>query len=77
MSDQLITAVVSIVLGIIGLAALATVLSPKAATSQVIGAASGGLAQDIGTAVSPVTGGGLGLGGLSGSLNLGGVGNGL
>lgn len=57
MGDQLITALVSIVLAIISLAALATVLSSKAQTSQVIGAASSGLSTDIGAAVSPVTGG--------------------
>lgn len=66
MSDQLITAMVSVVLAIISLAALATVLSPKAQTSQVIGAASQGLSTDIATAVSPVTGGG----GLGGNLSL-------
>lgn len=64
MSDQLITAMVSIVLAIIGLAALATVLSSKATTSQVINAGSQGLATDIGAAVSPVTGASIG-GGLS------------
>ena len=60
MSDQLITAMVSVVLAIIGLAALATVLSPQAQTGNVIKAGSAGLATDIGAAVSPVTGGGLG-----------------
>lgn len=60
MSDNLITALVSIVVAIIGLAALSVVLSPKASTSQVIGAGSQGLATDISAAVSPVSGGGLG-----------------
>ena len=60
MSENLVTALVSIVVAIIGLAALATVLSPKARTSQVIGAGAGGLAQDIGAAVAPVTGGSFG-----------------
>lgn len=60
MSDNLVTAIVSIVLAIIGLASLATILSSNAQTSNVIKAASGGLAQDIGAAVSPVTGGGMG-----------------
>jgi hypothetical protein len=69
MSDQLITAMVSVVLGIIGLAALATVLSGRANTSQVIRSASSGLATDIGAAVSPVTGGSVGgFGGLGGGL---------
>lgn len=56
MSDQLITAVVSVVIAIIGLAALATVLSPQAKTSQVIQAGSQGLGSDIQAATSPVTG---------------------
>jgi hypothetical protein len=56
MSDQLITAMVSVVLGIIGLAALATFLSSKANTSQVINAAAGGLSTDIQAATAPVTG---------------------
>jgi len=59
MSDQLITAMVSVVLAIVGLAALATVLSPKASTAKVIQAGAGGLSQTIATAVSPVTGGGM------------------
>ena len=70
MSDQLITAIVSIVLAIIGLAALATVLSGKAQTSQVIGAASQGLSTDIGAAVSPVTGSSIG-GGMGSLPSLG------
>ena len=58
MSEQLVTAIVSIVLAIISLAALAVIVSPQAGTGTVIKAASGGLAQDIGAAVAPVTGGG-------------------
>jgi VIT1/CCC1 family predicted Fe2+/Mn2+ transporter len=61
MSDNLVTALVSIVLAIISLAALATILSPHAQTSTVIRAGSQGLATDITAAVSPVTGGGFGL----------------
>ncbi len=57
MSDNLITALVSIVVAIIGLAALATVLSPKAQTAQVVQAGSAGLATDIAAATSPVSGG--------------------
>jgi hypothetical protein len=55
-SSELVTALVSVVLAIIGLAALATLLSPQAKTSDVIKAGSGGLATDIGAAVAPVTG---------------------
>ena len=75
MSYQLITAVVSIVLGIIGLAALATVLSGQAQTSNVIKSASGGLATDISAATNPYSGGNGGLGSLP-SLGSG-TGNGI
>ena len=57
MSDQLVTALVSIVLAIIALASLAVIVSPQAQTGGVIKAASGGLATDIGAAVAPVSGG--------------------
>jgi hypothetical protein len=57
MTDQLVTALVTIVVAIIGLASLSVILSPKAATSQVIQAGSSGLAQNISAAISPVTGG--------------------
>jgi len=60
MSDNLITAMVAVVTAIIGLAALSVVLSPNAQTSNVLKAASGGLSTDIGAAVAPVSGGGLG-----------------
>ena len=60
MSENLVTALVSIVVAIIGLATLSVILSPKASTSAVIGAGSQGLATDITAAVSPVAGGGLG-----------------
>lgn len=71
MSDSLVTAIVSIVLAIIGLASLSVILSKNAQTGQVIQAASGGLAQDIGAATAPVTGGGLSLGMGSYGGNLG------
>lgn len=75
MSENLTTAIVSIVLAIIGLASLATILSSNAQTSNVIKAASGGLAQDIQAATGPVTGG---LGGLSfGGLAAPSLGNGV
>lgn len=69
MSDNLVTAVVSIVLAIIGLASLSVLLSPNAQTSNVIKSASGGLATDIMAATGPVTGGG----GLGGGLSYGGL----
>jgi PRD1 phage membrane DNA delivery len=57
MGNELVTALVSVVVAIISLAALTVVLSPNAKTSAVIGAGAGGLAQDIGAAVAPVSGG--------------------
>lgn len=62
MSDNLVTAVVSIVLAIIALATFATAVSPQAKTGAVIQAGAGGLATDIQAATAPVTGG---IGGLS------------
>jgi hypothetical protein len=56
MSDNLITGIVSIVLAIIGVAALALWLSPKGQGVGLINAAGGQLAQNIGVAISPVTG---------------------
>lgn len=67
MSSELITALVSVVVAIIGLAALATVLSPKATTASVITAGSQGFANDLVAATSPVTG-------ASGTINTGGSG---
>jgi len=74
MSDSLTTALVSIVLAIIGLASLAVILSPKASTGQVIQAGTGGLATDIMAATGPVTGNNPSVGGLGIS---GSIGNGL
>jgi hypothetical protein len=70
MSDT-VTAIVSVVVAIIGLAALSVILSPNAKTSEVIGAGSKGLAVDIGAAVAPVSGG------LGGMTSLPSLGNGL
>lgn len=61
MSD-LTTALVTVVLAIIGLASLAVIVSPQARTGDVIKAGGGALSQNILAAVSPVTGGGFGLG---------------
>ena len=47
---------VTIVLAIIGLAIVATLVGQKAQTANVTEAGAGGLAEDIGEAVSPVTG---------------------
>lgn len=56
MGNQLIAGFVTVATAIIGVAILATLVSQRAQTSQVIRAASGGFAQDLGVALSPVTG---------------------
>jgi hypothetical protein len=60
MSDRLFDGIVQIALAIVGIAILAVLVSRNAQTPQVIGAAGKAFAQDIGAAVSPVTGGSLG-----------------
>jgi len=62
-SDNMATGVVTIVLGILGVATLAVIFSRNANTSGVIQAGGSALAQDIGAAVSPITGGAGGYGG--------------
>lgn len=48
--------IISVALAIVGIAIVAVLVSKNAQTTQVIGAATGGFAQDISAAVSPVTG---------------------
>lgn len=57
MGDQLITSVVSIATAIVGVAIIAVLVSRQANTSGVISSAGSAFAQDLGVAVSPVTGG--------------------
>jgi hypothetical protein len=61
MSDSLITSVVTVLMAIIGVAIIAVLVSKNANTSGVIGAGAGGVSNVLGTALGPVTGGGLGL----------------
>lgn len=58
MTDQLFSSIVTIATAIVGVAILAVLVSKQANTAQVIQAATGGFAQDLSAAVSPVTGGG-------------------
>lgn len=67
MNESLVNAIVSIAVAIVGVAVLAVIVSKNANTAGVISAASGGFAQDLGVAVSPVTGG-TGYGSFGGSL---------
>lgn len=66
--NDLTVAGVAVASGLIGLAALAVFFSPNAKTSEVIKAASGGLAQNIGMAVSPVSGASMGFSQLGNGL---------
>lgn len=74
MGDKIVESVTTIAVAIIGIAIIAVIVSGQAKTSQVIGAAGSAFAQDIGAAVSPVTGGGgnsfTGQGGANLPLNL-------
>ena len=60
MSDNFITGLTSVALGVLGVATLAVIFSKNADTSNVIKAGGSALAQNIGAAVSPITGGGVG-----------------
>lgn len=72
--DRLTESVVTIAVAIIGLATLAVIVSRNANTVGVIKAAGGAFNSSLGTAISPVTGGGgYGSGGYSlPSFNFGG-----
>ncbi len=61
MTDQLITAMVTVATAIIGVAILAVLVSQRSNTSTVIKAAAGGLATDLNAALSPINGGGSGM----------------
>jgi hypothetical protein len=54
--DQFWTSVVTVATAIIGLAIIAVLVSGRAQTASVIGAASAGFANDISAAIAPVTG---------------------
>lgn len=56
MDNQLFTAITTILVAIIGVAFLSVLVSKNANTAGVAGALFGGVAQDIGAAVSPITG---------------------
>lgn len=68
MADQLFSSVVTIATAIVGVAILAVLVSKNANTAQVLQAATSGFAQDLGAAVSPVSGGFAG-GGVSPVVN--------
>lgn len=63
MSDQLITSIVTVLTAIVGVAILAVLVSKNSQTGAVIGAGGNAFAQDLSTALSPITSSG------GGSLN--------
>lgn len=56
MGDSLITAVVTVLMAIVGVAIIAVLVSKNANTTGVIQAGSSGFSQSLATALSPVTG---------------------
>lgn len=78
MGDQLITSVVTVATAIVGVAIIAVLVSKNANTSGVIQSAGQAFGQDLGVAVSPVTGSssnfGGGFGGFTGGGGVGQIG---
>ena len=60
MGDNLISSAVTVATAIVGLAIIAVLVSNKAQTGQVIGAAASGFASDLSAATNPFSGGGVG-----------------
>jgi len=56
MSDHLVTAVVTVLMAIIGVAILAVLVSRNSNTANVISSGSRAFSGSLGTALSPVTG---------------------
>lgn len=54
--------IITVLVAIVGVASLAVIFSKNANTAAVSSSFFGGIAQDIGAAVSPITGSGVGLG---------------
>lgn len=54
MTEQLIESVVTIALAIVGIAALAVLVSGRAQTANIIGVSGGAFAQALGAAEAPV-----------------------
>jgi hypothetical protein len=54
--NDLWSGIITIAVAIVGVATLSVIVSKNANTSQVIQAATGGFAQDLSAAVSPVSG---------------------
>ena len=71
MGDELIKSIFTVLTAIVGVAIIAVLVSKNANTSAVISAGGSAFAQDLGAAVSPVTGGSSSsFGGFSGGAGL-------
>ncbi len=66
MGDSLVTAVVTVLMAIVGVAIIAVLVSKNANTTGVIQAGSQGFSSSLATALSPVVGGGGGYGSFTG-----------
>lgn len=66
MGEQAITAIVTIVTAIIGVAVLSVLLSRQSNTAGVLQAGGSALAMDLAAAVAPITGSSHSLGGFGG-----------
>lgn len=71
MSEQLVTSVVTVLTAIIGVAIIAVLVSKNANTAGVLQAGGSAFSGALGTALSPVTGGGGGFSGGAGLPSLG------
>ena len=69
MSERFIAAGVTILIGIVGVAVIAVLMSRQSNTTGLIQAGSQGFAQDLLCALSPITGGSCGGFGLTPSVN--------
>jgi membrane DNA delivery protein len=59
MSDSLVTSIVTVLTAIIGVAIIAVLVSRQAQTANVLNAGGTAFSRVLGTALSPVTGGGV------------------
>ena len=56
--NELVSSITTVLLAIVGVAIIAVLVSKNANTTGVISAGASGFSQSLGTALSPVTGGG-------------------
>jgi len=72
--DKILTSVMAIITGIIGVAIIAALVSTKSQTPQLLSSAGGAFAQILNTALSPINGSSTGLTSFGGFTGLGAVG---